>query len=196
MLERVAKCISPSAAHSQGPEKTVEKAQRFLRRPSLIAKFSEASSAEEFRATLDRNTAALRKALPEGTNKKTGKPWGKHWGSARKFMNIFLFECVLNKRLYKHYKLAKLEPWLEVPLDNSVAKGIRKDVRKHKVECKSGLPQFRAITHLTKDDSNAFQCAASELAKTFYRCDRVYLDLQYFRQGDSKKRSQAEKAAK
>jgi hypothetical protein len=178
LLQRIAGSgISPSAAQNQGPPGTLRSAQEFLFRPSLIEGFSQADTPESFRDMLDKQTDELRLSLPLGKN-KNGTPRGRHWGSARKFLNIFLFECTLNRYLCNHYKnLHKLEPWLEVPLDSLVGNGLA-----HEKEGKT--LQWVSIIGLEKEASDQFQKVAQLVANKM-NTYRVHLDLYYLRYRDT-----------
>jgi len=178
LLQRIAGSgISPSAAQNQGPPLTMKSAHVFLFRPCLIQEFSQTNSPEAFRELLDKQTEELRLYLPPGTN-KNGTPRGQHWGSARKFLNIFLFECTLNRYLCDHYEnLHNLEPWLEVPLDSFVGNGLALDA-----ENKARL-QWVSIVGLEKETSDQFQAVAQLVAKR-ENIYRVHLDLYYLRYRD------------
>ena len=98
----------------------------------------------------------------------------QHWGSARKFFNIYVRGALYNQYLCQHFDLSALEPWLEVPLDSHVAKGLRGEPEG------KGLPRWNTVIGLTRQDSDAYQAVASEVAerKGFAR---VHLDVIYWR---------------
>jgi len=50
---------------------------------------------------------------------------GSSWGRERKALNISLRDVVYNVDLRDSYNLAKIRPWLEIPLDSQVAKANR-----------------------------------------------------------------------
>ena len=106
--------VGPSTARGMGPKGTISAAREYLASLDLT-KFRVASE-KEFRSVLNRATNRLQNQLPRSA---------KHWGAARKFLNIFLRNVVYNRYLRKYYRLSHLEPWLELPLDSHVAKGLR-----------------------------------------------------------------------
>ncbi len=180
LLQRLTDSVSPSAAQKQGPPLTMKSAHVFLFRPSLIQGFSQTNSPEAFRELLDKQTEELRLYLPLGTN-KNGTPRGQHWGSARKFLNIYLFECTLNRYLCDHYKgLHNLEPWLEVPLDSLVGNGLAGEPENNDP---SNRLQWGTIIRLEKKASDRFQEVAQNVAKRM-NIYRVHLDLYYLRYRD------------
>ncbi len=155
--------IGASTARGMGPKGTIQKARKYL--GSLDLKRFRKRSQGGFIQELEMATRELMKALPKGY---------RHWGSARKFINIFLRGCCYNKYLSAYNKLEKIEPWLEVPLDSHVAKGL-------KLHTSRGiLPRWKGVIHLCKDESDKFQFFAANLAN----CDgvnRVDLDVKFWR---------------
>jgi len=73
----------------------------------------------EFRQWLNRRTRGVLCALK-------GKARERPWGLARKVVNLFLRDCLYNHYLRHKYRLARMETWLEVPLDSVVARELRK----------------------------------------------------------------------
>src|SRR5262245_190755 len=102
--------IGPSTARRMGPVGTIAAARAFLTDLSL-PRF-QCTSTAGFERTLDQITGEFMASLPRGA---------RYWGSARKFLNIFLRSVVYNRYLYDEFKLGKIVPWLEVPLDSHVA---------------------------------------------------------------------------
>lgn len=156
--------IGASTARNMGPAGTIQIARKFLMDLKL-ERFQKINEAK-FKQELDLTTEAFKKALPPGAG---------HWGSARKFLNIFLRGCAYNKYLSAHYKLDGIEPWLEVPLDSHVAKGLKEEDAGQ-----TNLPKWPGVIHLTPEDSKIYQCFASNVA-----CkdgvNRVDLDVKYWR---------------
>jgi hypothetical protein len=152
--------IEASAARGMG-KGTVEAARTFLCGLRL-AGFATRSEAA-FLQRLDAETLALQKRLPQ-----------KSWGAARKFLNIFLRGALYNRFLCEHFGLASLEPFLEVPLDKSVATALRK--RDHR----SSLPRWNTIVRLEKEASDKYQTFARRVAER-KKLARVHLDLWYWR---------------
>lgn len=155
--------VGPSTARGMGPEGTVDVARDFLRGIDLgeIMKFNRAS----FQAKLDDLTEGLRASLPRKA---------RYWGSSRKFLNIFLRGVLYNRYLCERYDLYKLEPWLEVPLDSHVAKGL------HLEKDSEVLPKWRTVIGLSPDENGIFQEFAETIASLRSTC-RVHLDLWYWR---------------
>ena len=120
---------------------------------------------EAFVERLDSATLALEARFPEG---------GRSWGGARKAVNIFLRDAVYNTDLSAHFGLRAIRPWLEVPLDSQIAKGLRSEPEGEE------LPQWPGVKHLQSEDNARFQCVASAVARR-KRVQRVDLDVFYFR---------------
>ena len=118
-----------------------------------------------FRTQLDVVTAALEAALPAS---------GRSWGRARKVVNIFLRDVVYNVDLRDHYGLAHIRPWLEIPLDSHIAKGL------HTEPEGAALPRWRGLKDLTRDHSEEFQSVALTVARR-QGVSRVDLDVYYWR---------------
>ena len=97
-----------------GPKGTIEVARQYL--ASLDLQRFSVKTEREFRVVLNRTTRAYLTKLPAE---------GRHWGAARKFLNIFLRGVVYDRFLCEEYDLYRIEPWLEVPLDSHVAKGLK-----------------------------------------------------------------------
>ena len=155
--------IGVSTARGMGPSGTIAIAREFLMDLSLAA--FACSDATKFHRKLDRITASYVDYLPSGA---------QHWGAARKFLNIFLCGVVYNKYLSDKYDLDHIVPWLEVPLDSHVAKGLR---------CEPGgitLPRWKTVIGLDDRTSAIYQEFASVTAERI-GCERVHLDLLYWR---------------
>jgi hypothetical protein len=98
-------------------------------------------------------------------------------------LNIFLRDALYNYYLREHYDLARIEPFLEVPLDGSVGKGLY-DL--HKKEGGTDLLPWRAIQGLKKEESDKYQEFARLVADA-KRYARVHLDLWFYRAGESER---------
>lgn len=155
--------VGASTARGMGPKGTIQSARRFLANVDL-ARFS-VDSEKLFSEKLDRVTAGLRRSLPRGA---------RHWGAARKFLNIFLRGVVYNRHLYQRYKLSGIEPWLELPLDSHVAKGLRAEPNGRRI------PRWNSVIRLDRPTSRIYQAFAAEVARE-YGLFRVHLDLYYWR---------------
>jgi len=156
--------IGASTARGMGPKGTIEKARQFLMNLDLNI-FGKAKNQTAFEELLDKTTEKLRRSLPTGA---------QHWGSSRKFINIFLRGAFYNRYLYRAYKLRKLKPWLEIPLDRDVADGLRS--QRHVTI----LPAWKSVIGLDQDTSKLYQNVAIKIAKE-KNISRVHLDLWYWR---------------
>ena len=146
-----------------GPPGTIQAARAFL--AALDLRRFRVRSRPAFSAILDTVTEELRGSLPTKA---------QHWGSARKFLNIFLRDCLYDRILAEKYGLVRLEPWLEVPLDKQVAKGLRK------LSPPVGAPRWQTVIGLQPGASALLQEAASRAAARDGVC-RVHLDLRFYR---------------
>jgi len=117
-----------------------------------------------FPELLDVQTESIRKLMPRGT---------RHWGVARKVLNIFLRGATYNCFLRDRFKLQQLEPVLELPLDKWTVKALKLRSPPR------SLPRWKAIKHLTHDDSDRFQTQASEWAASKNSL-RVHLDIVFW----------------
>ena len=141
---RVAELSVGASAVRGMPRGTVAAARNALKRTRLTA--IPIAERERFRSWLDQQTRRVSAALPEPS-----------WGVARKLLNIFLRSCVYDTALRTGYGLAPVEPWLEVPLDQQVAAGIR--------SCSGeNLPRF-ANKRLERSVSVEYQEVARRLAQ-------------------------------
>jgi len=96
------------------------------------------------------------------------------WGLARKLLNIYIRDCVYSRMLCAHYRLESIEPFLEVPLDSFVAKGLiaaSNDLGQSRC-----LPAWKTIKGLSREHSDRYQEFASELAQSRGHA-RVHLDV-------------------
>ena len=155
--------VGPSAARGMGPKGTIASACVFLEGYDL--RKIKAGSDEAFQLKLDQATIDLMRSLPRGA---------RHWGSARKFFNLFLRSALYDKYICQHYGLDILEPWMELPLDSHVAKGLKSEPEG------ASLPRWHTVVGLLPEASLAFQRVASEVAKR-KKTHRVHLDLLYWR---------------
>jgi hypothetical protein len=178
MQQRVADgSVGASTMRNMGPAGTILAVRRFLCDPTILRAFASLNSRDAFEKLLDEQTEELKKILPPGRRERKGKylgDWGERWGVARKCLNIFIYECVLNRPLCEGYiGLAELQPWLEVPLDSYVGRGLnRKDLLKD-------LPAWESVISLSKSQNSVYQEFASKLAAT-ESIARVHLDLEFY----------------
>ncbi len=155
--------VGPSTARKMGPKGTIKTAREYL--AGLKLESFKRKTEGEFRVVLDNATSRFVGHLPKGA---------KHWGAARKFLNIFLRGAVYNRFLCKRYNLYGIEPWLELPLDSHVAKGLRKE------EGGENLPIWKTVIGLDRDVNQEYQEFATEVAKG-KNTYRVHLDVLYWR---------------
>jgi hypothetical protein len=176
LLDRMATSITASAVRKQGPKGTKDTVQDFLCQPRLIERFSKAKDRDTFAKALDCETEALQKTLQQ-IKPQPGQQYGQQWGIARKCLNIFLFECFLNRYLYAHYNLGNWKEWLEVPLDSLVGQGLRKDAKSFDIVAP---PAWNTIKDLCPEESEKYQNAAISIARK-RNTSRVFLELIYWR---------------
>jgi len=150
--------VGPSALRGQGAG-VLGAAQRFLASMSLAR--IPRSSEPRFQAWLHRQTDTLLEYLPVE---------GRPWGAARKAINLFLRDTLYNQYLSKGFILEKLEPWLELPLDSAVVRGLKSRAGR------GILPSWPGLKHLEPDVSELFQSFATEQAFSF-GIERVHLDM-------------------
>lgn len=149
----------------QAGEGRVSRAQLFLIKKMQLNDISNLSESE-FNKYLNTKTVALSKQLLRPDNQQP------NWGAARKVLNIYFRLCSMNKDLNTHFRLNKIEPYLEVPLDNHIVKKIAS-------ESKIKYSKTFKIKTLTKSENNKYQDLATILAgdKYLYRYE---LDILYW----------------
>ena len=150
-----------------GPRGTVQAAREYLQ--SVDLRRFRVRSERAFQRELDKATDELRQSLPRKA---------RHFGSSRKFLTIFLRGCFYNRYLCENYKLQVLEPWLEVPLDSQVGKGLRKCAPN------GNVPRWKTVVGLTPQQNTTFQSCAAALAAS-EGVSRVHLDLKFWRAPDA-----------
>jgi hypothetical protein len=160
--------IGASTLRRQGPSGMVKASRQYL--AQLDLKKLNNITESQFQTWLAVNTENLMKKFP-----KDGEP---NWGAARKAMNIFLENAFYDRFLAKCYNLQKLEKYLELPLDNSVVKGLKKD--SEAPETRHTMPKWSGIKHLNVEDSDKFQYCAKMVADKI-GTTRIFLDLRYWR---------------
>jgi len=120
-----------------------------------------AGSGAAFAARLNAETGRLRRAMPGGAGP---------WGAARKALNLFLRDVLYQRLLCEGYRLRRLEPWLEIPLDSIVAAAIQREASS------AGIPRWPGLKHLTPEISAVYQSAAGKVART-HATARIHLDI-------------------
>lgn len=146
-----------------GPAGTIGAAKIFFHKFDL--RFIKARGESSFLKKLEDSTQELMSTLPRE---------GQRWGSSRKFLNIFLRNCLYNKYLCEHYDFQTLENWLEVPLDSHVGKGLKLEVDG------KALPRWKTVIGLTPELSGKYQGVANAIAHK-RKIARVHLDILYWR---------------
>jgi len=155
--------IGPSTLRNQGASGVNEVARSFLA-GLKIRRFASSNEAA-FRRKLDTATEAGQVSFPAGA---------QHWGTARKAINVFLRDCLYSADLSSAYNIARIRPWLELPLDSFAARGLRNDGAR--------LPRWRGVKHLDDSTNLEYQAAARSIAQKLPgNVCRVDLDLCYWR---------------
>lgn len=179
LRERLAStAIGPSTIRGLAPEGTIGRAREFLERVPL-----------EQLANLD--AAAFTKRLDELTTQYCGEVRALPWGAARKFLNIFLRDCLYNRWISEDFRLPTVAPFLEVPLDFDVV-----DELKHRAG-RGKLPPWPRIKNLELTESAKFQEYATRVARD-EGVNRVDLDIVFWRgpRALARKEKQAKRAKK
>ena len=157
--------IGPSTLRNQGKSGLIQKTREYLKQLAL-ENYGLVDSQEEFCELLDKHTEDLIENL---------KDKFLNWGAARKAINIFLRNATYNRFLCQQYGLERIEEWLEVPIDKSVATGLI-----NSSQLGVSLPKWRGIKWLTPQENDSFQQAAQALAD-LEGINKIYVDLFYWR---------------
>jgi hypothetical protein len=179
LRERLAStAIGPSTIRGLAPEGTIGPAREFLERVAL-ARFANVD-ASIFEELLDNVTGEYLVEVP-----------ALPWGAARKFLNIFLRDCLYNRWVSEDFQLATIAGFLEVPLDFDVA-----DELKHRAG-HGKLPAWPRIKNLEPPVSARFQEFAETVAIK-EGVHRVDLDIAFWRgpRAQARKAKQAARAKK
>ncbi|MCX6563852.1 MAG: hypothetical protein NTU60_09635 [Candidatus Aminicenantes bacterium] len=155
--------IGPSSLRNQGASGVIDTAREFL--TNLDLNDFVVKQRAGFDTVLDSKTNRLRKDFPKKA---------QNWGAARKAINLFLRDSLYNRYLAERYQLDIIEPWLEIPLDSKVAKGLMRESRKLKIPIKS--PVWPGIKNLSIEVSSQFQSLANEIARK-KGLARIHLDI-------------------
>jgi hypothetical protein len=150
--------VGPSALRGQG-KGVLKVSQEYLGTIDLSR--ISISTRNKYIAWLDKHTNALLEKLPIRN---------RPWGAARKALNLFMRDTLYNQYLNDHYRIDKLEAWMEVPLDRAVAKGLKQHAGRGR------LPHWPGLKNLKPDVSAIFQEYATEYAMT-KSVTRVHLDI-------------------
>ena len=158
-----AEAIPPNAIRNQGAGGVLDALRSVLKGLDLASLVVENQAA--FIDRLNALTETLAARMPAGA---------QHWGTARKAINLFLRDCTYDHHLRQHHGLDKIEPWLEVPLDNDVARALRREPEG------LGLLRWTGLKGLKEPDSIRYQEAAQRVAERMGVL-RVDLDLYWWR---------------
>lgn len=158
MQWRAARIAAGASATRHQGKGTAKAAREWLCRLNL-RRFA-VSDAVVFQERLDHATERLVAALPPGA---------RSWGLARKLLNIFLRDVLYTTHLSSHFRLRRLEPVLEIPLDSITADQLRSRMRRRV------LPRWRGVKHLTSEVSEHYQSHALAVARR-KGVARVHLD--------------------
>lgn len=157
MQKKVAtSAMGPSSLRNQG-EGILKKAQVYCSKIDLNK--YKGISKDEFLYLLDKDTSRLLMKFENNS-----------WGAARKALNLFFRDSLYNRYLSEVYSLESIEPFLEIPLDSAVAKGLNKRA------FKKILPRWTGLKYLTKTSSDEYQSFAQQESEKM-KMSRVHLDM-------------------
>lgn len=154
--------VGASALRNQGGSGLVEASRKFFKNLDLSTIPTDQAT---FNKWLDGKSAKLLNQFPGGA---------RNFGAARKALNLFLRSAAYNVFLNRAYKLDKVLPLLEVPLDSYTANHLKSQ--------KISLPtRWAGLKSVSDVEHGTYQLAALELAKR-WRVHRVHLDVFFFRE--------------
>jgi hypothetical protein len=160
-LRLASTAIGPSTIRRMAPAGTIGPARAFLETIDL-SKVGDCNE-EQFATFMDALTKSYTDAVRD-----------LPWGAARKFLNIFLRDCLYYRFICGEYDLTRIERYLEVPLDGDV-------IRELKRETGGGaLPRWNGVSKLLETESQCFQKHAQAVADA-KGVLRVDLDVEYWR---------------
>ena len=163
---RVARiAVGASTVRGRGNKGAAEASRAFLIDLDLTP-FGTADH-RHFARALNRNTEALRRALPRTCRK---------WGLARKVLDIFLRDALYTHYLRRRFNLNRSEAFFELPLDSITATALK---RRHG---RGKLPRWDGVRKVTPDVNDIFQDVALVTAKEL-GLERVHLDALWWSQG-------------
>lgn len=143
-----ASTIGHSTLRNQGAKGVIQAARDYLAVLDL-SRFRLVSDQSSYLEVLNSITKELQAALPLGA---------RHWGAARKSINLFMRETCYNRFISDEFNLARLEPWMEIPLDSLVAAEL------HDRPGGDILDPWPGLIRLTATTSTAYQTFARILA--------------------------------
>jgi hypothetical protein len=148
--------VGPSAVRGQ-PKDTLKAIQKYLGRLRLEPLAD--MDCRGYARWLDMHTMQLQTRRREMA-----------WGIARKAINLFMRSCLYNTYLSKKFHLARVQRYMEIPLDSAVVHGLKKKAGRGK------LPQWPRLIRLKSGASQQFQDYAKEHAQHVGLPGRVFLD--------------------
>jgi len=156
--------ITPSALRNVVGAGSIDAVATFLGRLSL-GDLEKIDSEQAFLFWLNKQTELARDVM-----KPVSPQERPSWGGARKCVNIFLFECLVNRLIYAKYEDAfdRITPWLEIPLDSYVGTNLKEQDEK--------LPDWDSVKRLDQETSNVYQASARQQAVDA-GIARVFLEL-------------------
>lgn len=157
--------VGRSTVRNQGGPGILDACRKYLRALDLTE--FQVDTEDAFRVVLEAHTQTLMQRFPAKAR--------KNWGAARKVMNIFLRDVVYNRPMCNRFRLSRLGPWLELPLDTVAYRGVCRDSGR---ELK--VTHWPRIKRLTPEFSDKVQQVARRVAKAA-RTHRVHLDVKYWR---------------
>jgi len=149
----------PASAMRNQAKGTVKAVHEYLGGVHLSKAASQ--SQLQYSGWLNNRTEALLDGLPGAS---------RPWGVARKALNLFMRCCLYNHYLRDEFCLARVEPWLEIPLDSVIATALKRHAGW------GALPEWPGLKRLTPEVSQRFQDHASEYAVELGLRARVFLD--------------------
>lgn len=96
------------------------------------------------------------------------------WGATRKFLNIFLRDCLYNRWVCESYRMTTFEQFLEVPLDKDVVLELKSRAGR------GNLPMWEGVNKLDRKNSELYQKFARNFAEGI-QVLRVDLDIEFWR---------------
>ncbi|RKQ64142.1 hypothetical protein, partial [Oceanibaculum indicum] len=118
-------------------------------------------------------TTKLMASFPEGAR--------NNYGAARKALNIYLFACARDHMARSRYRLDRIEPALELPIDRHAIDYLKRQAKDEASQ--QTLKRFSFINQLDEDIHSAIQAVAAKVAECHgvMRCE---LDLLAWRNED------------
>ena len=158
--------VTPSALRNMASPGTTDKLRAALASGVNLRRLARCQTVTAYRRALDLTTDKVRASLPKRD---------RHWGMVRKILNIYLRNALYNAYLSNAYDLARIDTFMEVPLDSHVAKWLKSQSEGQH------LPRWKTVKHLTPEANDDFQTVARSVARRL-RTASVHLDVWAWRQ--------------